>query len=268
MSKAVSTQHTGFEAPAAAVASVGRGVFALAMVALGVETLVCARYVTHTLGPSYDVIPVIPWLPAVPWIAYLFGVIWVICGAALLSRRTLQPAAMVLGTLLFLCAVFLEAPKNAVNLRDVALRTIVFEPLSLACLAWLLPEWKTLPGWLVRASRYLLGLSLVIFGVDHFLALAFIATLVPGWIPWHVFWVAFFGIVFIAGGVSIALNILRRWGAAGVGLMLGIWVFTLHVPRVLGLYGIPGAPHDPDEWSSLLIAVGLWGGLWAMVREP
>jgi hypothetical protein len=44
--------------------------------------------------------------------------------------------------------------------------------------------------------------------------------------------------------------------------MFAIWVVTLHLPRVLGLYGIPGAAHDPDEWSSLFIAVALWGGLW------
>jgi hypothetical protein len=79
-----------------------------------------------------------------------------------------------------------------------------------------------------------------------------------------VFWVAFFGIAFIASGVSIGLNILQRWGAAGLGLMFAIWVFTLHLPRVLGLYGIPGAPHNPNEWSSLFIAIAMWGGLWAL----
>lgn len=114
----------------------------------------------------------------------------------------------------------------------------------------------------------MLGLALLAFGVDHFLALGFIANLLPKWIPWHVFWVAFFGVVFIAGGVSIAFNFLRRWGAFGNGLMFGIWVVTLHLPRVLGLYGIPGAPHNPNEWSSLLIALGLWGGLWAIAGLP
>ena len=69
------------------------------------------------------------------------------------------------------------------------------------------------------------------------------------------FWVVFFGIAFIVAGLSIGLNSLLRWGAAGIGLMFGIWVVTLHLPRVLGLYGIPGAPRDPKEWSSLFIAV-------------
>jgi hypothetical protein len=175
---------------------------------------------------------------------------------------------MALGGLLFVCAVVLDVPKNAANIGSISLRTTVFEPLALASLAWLLPGPGATPRLLARGNRYVLGLSLIVFGVDHFLALGFIATLIPNWIPWHVFWVAFFGIGFIAAGLSIGLNFLQRWGAAGIGLMFGIWVVTLHLPRVLGLYAIPGAPRDPNEWSSLFIAIALWGGLWAMAGVP
>ena len=44
--------------------------------------------------------------------------------------------------------------------------------------------------------------------------------------------------------------------------MFAIWVLTLHLPRtLLGLYG-GGGLHNPDEWSSLFIAMALWGGPW------
>ncbi len=249
------------------VLGLGRPIFALAIIALGVETMVCARYVSHSLGSQYDVIPALPWLPAIPGLAYAFGLIWVVCGAGLFSQRSLRPAAMALGGLLFVCTLILDVPKNAANIGSIGLRTIVFEPLALACLAWLLPGPGATPVWLTRASRYLFALSLIAFGVDHFLALGFIANLIPRWIPFHVFWVAFFGVAFIAAALSIAFNILLRWGAAGIGLMFGIWVITLHIPRVLGLYPIPGAPHDPNEWSSLFIAMALWGGCWALARN-
>ncbi|MFZ0863220.1 MAG: hypothetical protein WCA27_23065 [Candidatus Sulfotelmatobacter sp.] len=264
MPDVISTERMRFEQAAIVLFNVGRVVFSLAIVGLGIETLVCARYVGHSLGAQYAVIPALPWLPAIPWVAYLFGAIWVACGAGLLSRRTLRAAAMTLGGLLLVCAMVLDVPKNAANFGSISLRTTAFEPLALASLAWLLPGGDAAPHLLARGSRFVLGLALVVFGVDHFLALGFIATLLPNWIPWHVFWVAFFGVVFIAGGVSIGLNFLQRWGAAGTGLMFGIWVVTLHLPRVLGLYAIPGAPRNPNEWSSLLIAVGLWGGLWAL----
>jgi uncharacterized membrane protein len=250
--------------PPAVLVSAGRAIFSLAIVAFGIETMMCARDVAHPLSPQYEGIPVIPWLPAIAWLAYLFGVIWVACGVGLLFERTRRPVAIVLGGLLLVCTVVLIVPKYAAALGDMGLRTVVFEPLSIACLAWLLPGGGATPGWLARVNRYLIGVSMIVFGVDHFLGLAFIATLIPRWIPFHVFWVAFFGIAFIAAGVSIGLNVLRRWGAAGLGLMFGIWVVTLHLPRVLGLYGIPGAPHNPNEWSSLFIAVALWGGLWAV----
>jgi uncharacterized membrane protein len=251
----------------AALSSLGRVIFAIAIIGLGVETIVCAHEASRSLGPQYQVIPVIPWLPAIPWLAYLFGMILVLCALGLFSPRTIRTAALLLGGLLFVCTIILDVPKNLADLGNISLRTGVFEPLSLACLAWLLPDPRQTPLWLARASRYLLGISLIVFGVDHFLALIFIANLIPHWIPFHVFWVAFFGVAFIAAGLSIGFNIRSQWGAAGLGLMFAIWVFTLHLPRVLGLYGIPGAQRNPNEWSSLLIAIALWGGLWALARQ-
>jgi uncharacterized membrane protein len=245
----------------------GRAIFSAAICSLGIEHLMCARTVSHTLGPRYDIIPIIPWLPAIPWLAYLFGTILVACAVCILFQRTMRTAAITLGGLLFVCALILEVPKNAANPGNIALRTTVFEPLSIASLAWLLQSRGPITGWLAGGFRYLLALSLVVYGVDHLIALAFIASFVPAWIPWHVFWAAFFGVALMAGGFSIGLNFLQRWGAACTGLMFGIWVITLHLPRVLVLYGIPGAPRDPDEWSSLLIPVALWGGFWELAQQ-
>jgi uncharacterized membrane protein len=267
MSEALSSTKARPDPPAV-FTRLGRCIFAAAIMALGIETIACARNASHGLGAQYEVIPVLPWLPAIPWVAWLFGAIWILCGVGLLTRSVSRTSAMILGTLLFVCALVLDVPKYALALGNMSLRTGVFEPISIACLAWLLPGPKAIPGWLERLSRYLLAISLVVFGVDHFLALAFIASLIPAWIPFHVFWVAFFGIAFIATGVSIALNLLQRWGAFGLGLMFATYVLTLHTPRVLGLYGIPGAPHNPNEWSSLFIAVALWGGLWALAGGP
>jgi hypothetical protein len=244
----------------------GRFVFSVAIVALGSQTLLCAGYPDNPHGGSYRVIPVIPWLPAIPLLACFFGAVVVTCGAGLLLKRIARPSALVLGSLFFLCALILDLPNYARDLGNMGLRTEVFEPLSLATLAWLSVGNLALPGWLTRGARYVLGISLVVFGVDHFIGIVFIATLIPTWIPWREFWVGLFGAVFIVAGIVIGLKTLQTWGAFAVGLMFAVWVFTLHLPRVLGLYGIPGAPHNPNEWSSLFIAVALWGGPWAIAR--
>jgi hypothetical protein len=105
----------------------------------------------------------------------------------------------------------------------------------------------------------------MVFGADHFIALQPIATrLIPHWIPGHGFWTVFFGIAFIAAGLSIGLQVLARWAAACLGLMFAIWVATLHGPNLLGLSEIPDAPRNPNQWSSLFIALALWGGSWAL----
>jgi hypothetical protein len=267
MTEGTHLERTPLERAMDALLSPGRAIFASAIIGLGIETLVCAQRVIFLYpegsNPRFKVIPVLPFLPPIPWLAYLFGAILAVCGVGLLFKRTLRVFAMVVSSLMFLGAMVLNAPKSAAIPGSMSLRTVVFEPLAIATLAWLLPGRGTTPSWLVRASCYLLAVSLIVFGADHFLALAPIGTLIPAWIPWHVFWIAFFGAGFIAAGLSIGLNVLRLRGAACLALMYAIWVFTLHLPRVLlGLYG--GGLHNPDEWSSLLIAIALWGGSWAL----
>jgi hypothetical protein len=268
MNQTTSGEKTLAWRPVDAVLACGRVVFSLAIAALGVETLVCAWKVEDASNLSrYRVIPVIPWVPAIPWLACLVGAVLVACAAGILVKSTRRASGLVLGGFFFVCTVILEVPKNLADLGNMSLRTGVFEPLTIACVAWLLAGRSGLPQWLERASRYLAAVSLIVFGVDHLIALAPIGSLLPRWIPWHVFWIGFFGLAFVAAGVSLGVNVLARWGAAGIGLMFAIWVFTLHLPRVLGWYGIPGAATNPNEWSSLFIAVALWGGFWGVARE-
>lgn len=250
-----------------AVLGAGSGIFAFAIVALGVETLVCSRVVQQALGPGYNAIPVLPWVPAIPWVAIVAGAIWTACGAGILLRAWPRNAALTLGTLYTLAALVIVLPHYVAHPGDMGLRTVVFEPLALASIAFLLPGRDGTPAWLARASRIVFGLSMVVFGVDHFLALKGIGSLVPSWIPWHVFWIAFFGVVFIAGGVGIGIGKYERLSWAAIGLMFAVWVITLHLPRTLGWYHIPGAITDPNEWSSMFIAVGLWGGSSAIARS-
>jgi uncharacterized membrane protein len=242
----------------------GCWIFTFAIIALGAENIVCARGSFSSLGENSHSMPVLPFLPAIPWLVILFGVLWIACGAGLLVQRWIRASAYTLGATYIVWTLVHVLPKYIALPGDMGLRTVVFEPLSLACIALLLPGPAATPKWLSVACRGVIAVAMIVFGVDHFLGLRFIASLLPGWIPWHVFWVAFFGVVFIAGGVGIGLRILERWSWAAIGLMFAIWVITLHIPRTLGVYHIPGAITDPDEWSSLFIAIGLWGGPWAI----
>lgn len=242
----------------------GRWIFSFAIIALGAENIVCA----HNAQPSQS-IPALPFLPGISWLAILFGALWIACGVGLLTQRWLRASAYTLGATYIFWTLVHVLPQYIASPGDMGLRTIVFEPLSLACIALLLPGPgpAAAPKSLSIACRAVIAIAMIVFGVDHFLGIVFIASLLPAWIALHTFWVAFFGVVFIAGGIGIGLGIFERWSWIAIGLMFAIWVLTLHIPRTLGFYHIPGATTDPDEWSSLFIAIGLWGGPWAVAAN-
>ena len=238
----------------------GRLLFSLAIIGIGVETLICS-YVS-----SHKVVPVIPWLPAIPSLAYLVGTIFVLCGAGLLFQRTLVVSSITLGVVMLLCGLAFDVPRHP-DLMSAPWRTNVLEPIAISCLAWLASGLGGIPGWLHRTSRYLFAFALIIFGIAHFQVLTFIASMVPGWIPWHWFWTVFFGVAFIAAGVSFATGFLQRWAALGVGLMFALWTVTIHIPPVFNFLRAPGATQDPDKWSDVFIVAALWGGSWALVPD-
>src|ERR1700719_1090947 len=229
----------------------GRLLFSLAIIGIGVETLICAS--------GHKVVPVIPWLQAIPGLVYPVGVIFILGGAGLLFQRTLFVSAITLGAVMVLCGLAFDVPRQ-LDLMSAPWRTNVLEPIVIGCLAWLTPGLGAIPRCLQRTSRYLIVFALIVFGIAHFQILTPIASMVPGWIPWHWLWTVFFGVAFIAGGLSFATGFLQRWAALGVGLMVALWTVTIHLPPVLNFFRIPGATQDPDKWSDVFIVVALWGG--------
>lgn len=246
----------------------GERLFSAAILALGAETVICARFDGDSLGPPYHVIPVLPWLPALPWLGYIFGTLLILCGAALLFKYHSTAAAVALAFLLTLCALTLDLPRYSLDPENISKRTTVFEPLALASIACLLPGVRPLPQWLERTSRCLFCLALLVFGIDHFLGIRGIPNLIPSWIPWRAFWVFLTGLIFVAGAVSIFKRNLLSWGMFLIGSMFAVWVLVLHLPNCIGLNGIAGAPKDPNQWESLFIAIALWGGGWALAAQP
>jgi hypothetical protein len=230
---------------------IGRLFFSLAIVGIGVETLICVS--------GHKVVPVIPWLPAVPSLAYPVGTILILCGAGLLFQRTLVVSSITLGVVMLLSGLAFDVPRHP-DLMSAPWRTNVLEPIVIGCLAWLGFGLGGIPRWLDRTSRYLIAFALIVFGIAHFQILTMIASMVPAWIFWHWFWTVFFGVAFVAAGVSFATGFLQRWAALGVGLMFALWTVIIHLPALI-------AKQVPDNWSDVLIVVALWGGFWALVRE-
>jgi uncharacterized membrane protein len=240
----------------------GRLIFALAIIALGIENLIYAHF-------GQAVVPVLPWVPGKPVLAYLVGIALLVAGLGVLTKAGARLSAALLGSLLALCMLSLEISRVATRPLDLAIRSRCFETLAICGVALVLVG--TLPragdqfyqrvvsrDRFTRIGCLLFALASVVFGIDHFLILHFIAGLIPGWIPGGLFWAYFTGIAFIAAGASIATAWMARWAATLLGVMFGLWFFLLHAPRLANR----AFTHDPNEWSSAFIALAMWGGCW------
>jgi uncharacterized membrane protein len=98
-------------------------------------------------------------------------------------------------------------------------------------------EWSRARGWdrLVLFGPLFYAAPVAAFGSEHCTITQEIAAMVPGWIPWHVFWAYFVGSCFILAGLSLATKI--RSGLAASLLAVVFFLFVV-------LMDAPGWAHD------------------------
>lgn len=68
------------------------------------------------------------------------------------------------------------------------------------------------------------------FGTEHFTLTAEIASFVPAWIPWHVFWTYAVGAGFIAAGFSLVTKIQTRLAASLLAMTFFVFVILMDAP--------------------------------------
>jgi uncharacterized membrane protein len=74
---------------------------------------------------------------------------------------------------------------------------------------------------------------LAAFGTEHFTQTQIIASIVPSWMPWHLFWAYFVGACFIAAPLSIVTKIQARLSASLVALTFFLFVMMMDVPALV-----------------------------------
>jgi uncharacterized membrane protein len=77
------------------------------------------------------------------------------------------------------------------------------------------------------------ALPMAVFAAQHFTEAKAVATLVPSWIPGHLFWTYFVGTALVAASASIALKKQARLAAILLAVMLILFVLLLHVPSIM-----------------------------------
>lgn len=113
---------------------------------------------------------------------------------------------------------------------------------------------------LTFSTRIVFGLALLIFGLSHFVYLAFTAQMVPAWLPWRAGWAAATGAGHVLAGLAFLSN--RALKAAGPAItgMMGSFVLLLHIPRIIA------TPDSRMEWTMAAVALTLTGAAFALWR--
>jgi len=214
----------------------GRFVFAATMIGVGILGLIKGDFTVIWQ-------PVPRGIPAREVLAYLCAFVSLFAGAGLLWRRTSAFAAVVLLTflvvwfLLWRLRLFFVAPliQSSWSCGETAVMA------GAVCV--LFAEFAA--GWFrqrlgfatgdkgVRLATVLYGLGLIPFGYAHFANVKGTADLVPGWLPWHLFWAYLTGVTFIAAGLAIGIGLFARLAASLSALQMGMFGLLVWVPIVV-----------------------------------
>jgi uncharacterized membrane protein YphA (DoxX/SURF4 family) len=103
--------------------------------------------------------------------------------------------------------------------------------LGLATIFWR-GEWQEARGVdkLILFGPIFYAAPLAAFGTEHFTLTKVIASLVPKWIPWHMFWAYFVGTCFILAALSLVTGIQVRLSASLLALTFFLFVVLMDVP--------------------------------------
>ncbi|HEY7111380.1 MAG TPA: DoxX family protein [Thermoanaerobaculia bacterium] len=231
-------EASGTGGGAVRVASAGHAAYAAVMIFLGIQGLIEGGFTVIWGGVPKS-------LPGRQALAYLCASVSLASGVGLLFRRTAALAARALLALLILW--FLVWRVRALFLASLIEGTwSCGETMVMAAGAWVLyagfaTDWDRRhlafafatgdPG--VRIARVIYGLGLLPFGYAHFANVKGTASLVPGWLPWHVFWAYFTGAAFLAAGAAIVVGVWARPAAALSALQMGLFSVLVWLPIVI-----------------------------------
>jgi uncharacterized membrane protein YphA (DoxX/SURF4 family) len=183
--------------------------------------------------------------------AYIVGAALIIAGAFIVPGKKARVTSLLLGGFLFVlfiafqCSFVLFIQPNSP--RHLGLWTDPLKELALSggafVMAGLFSE-DELPvshknylfivlGKFIPFGRIFFSITMISFGIDHFFYTDFVATLVPSWIPDHLFWTYFAAVALISSGVAIILKIKIKPVALLLSTMLFLWVILLHIPRAI-----------------------------------
>ena len=161
----------------------------------------------------------------------------------------------------FVCAQALLAIPREGIFSHIVVGGAVFA-IGIATIA-LRGDWHRARGFdkLILFGPVFYAAPLAAFGTEHFTITETISSLVPAWIPWHLFWTYFVGACFTAAGLSLATMIQARLAATLLGLNFFLFVVLMDAPSVAQ------DPRDRFALALMLRELSFSGGALALAAS-
>lgn len=243
------------------ILTVGHAAFAIAMVSLGIVGML-----NPVLVPVWNPVPASGQVGAL--LVRLGAFVSLATGLGLVFSRTAAMVARLILTTLSLWLLLFRLPTLLYKPPFVACWSVFPLAVMLAA-AWVLYVWSATDwdrrylGYIackgrVRAARTIYSLSLIFFGLAHFIDLDDTLSLIPNWMPAHLFWAYFTGCAFIFAGIAILVGIWGQLAALLAAVQIGLFLFLVWIPIV------GAGSKDTFQWSETILNAALLTGAWVV----
>ncbi|RYU94453.1 hypothetical protein [Emticicia agri] len=221
---------------------IGHWFYAITIVVYGVQQLWYGNFRSVQL-PAWQL-----HLPLLPVWAYLTGIGLILTGVAIVAGIKAKETFLLLGCIFLLLFLFVQIPYEIFGNPNSSLHlgvwTNALKGLALAGGAFVMAgsftENDSQQSSLIKFAEKLIpfgplffSITMISFGIAHFLYAEGVSTLVPPSFPDPVFWTYLSGVVLISSGMAITLKIRRGAIAMLFSIALLLWVIVLHIPRAI-----------------------------------
>lgn len=243
-------------------ATAGRILVSLAL------AMVAAQHIFFATGSSLPPVGP-PWITGNPIWAWLAAAILLAAAISLATGRWGSTVVLAAGIGMILYGAVEYLPPLFAKISDPGPWTVGGEMFSLG--GGLIAASTSRPdparptalnaGTVFKVGLWIYALPLLIFAAQHFMYAKFVGSLVPDWIPAHLFWAYAIGVAFAAATLAMLANRLGSLAATLLGIQFLSWVLILHLPRALK------ATDSGNEWTSLAIALWMGGAAWCIAAR-
>jgi uncharacterized membrane protein len=241
--------------PPAVRAGLGRHIFGLGIMALGLVGLVWGDFITGQPVPND--------FPHRIALAYIVAAFLLCTGIIMQWRRSASVGAAALAAYyLVIVIVVMHGPVLLARFKEYGVYEGLAEQFAIAAAALIVYATTAripapLAARLTLIGQLTLGLCALIFGGAHFVYMNFTAPLVPKWLPpSQAFWGYLTGVAFILAGLALLSRIQARLAAILLTAMLASFTLLVHLRMLFTDHKIK------FNWTELAINLAILGAAW------